>query len=421
MLVMSTLISNRAVTFPDNPIRGLEPLVIQAKAAGIKIIPLNIGAPDTLTPQESLKSAVSFLQQTQALVYGPSVGESTLIKELVDFYQDKCGFKNVNQENLMITQGASEGLELVFYSIADQGELIATPDPAYTNYLSIANKNLLKVTPIPTKIEQGFHLTKENLARLPAETKAIIWSSPNNPTGAVYQEAELQLLLDFARERNLWLVADEVYRSLVFNQDQKGFFRAPSILDLASEEDRKRIIVLDSMSKLLGLCGARVGSVIAPPALIKTMVKIASTRGCPSTISQAAVTSINNIPDNFYQTNRVTFQKRRDLLYQELTKLSNLGVVLPPQPPEGAFYLVIELLGINGADFAAWLLNDYPRLSQSNETVFVTPMLTKTGGFYLDRTRGLSQLRLAYVIDEQLLLKAVKILAKAIPLFKKDR
>jgi len=395
--------------------------VIKAKEAGVKIIPLNIGAPDTHTPKQSLESAINFLNNTQALVYGPSAGEPALIKEFCVFYQEKCGFKDVKPENLMVTQGASEALDLVFYSIADQGDTIATPDPAYTNYLAIAKKNLLKVVPIPTTLAQGFHLTRESLANLPAETKAIIWSSPNNPTGAIYQLEELQLLLDFARERNIWLIADEVYRSLVFDQDKTGFYRSPSILDLATEADRARIIVLDSMSKLLGLCGARVGSVIAPAELIKSMVKIASTRGCPSTISQAAVTAINAIPDDFYQNNRRVFQQRRNLLYQELAKLKDLGVVLPPQPPEGAFYLVTELTGINAADFAAWLLSDYPQLAKTQETVFVTPMLTKTGGFYLDRTKGSSQLRLAYVIDEQLLLKAVQILKEAIPFFRQAK
>ncbi|NCN45020.1 MAG: hypothetical protein COU63_00385 [Candidatus Pacebacteria bacterium CG10_big_fil_rev_8_21_14_0_10_36_11] len=414
-------ISQRASEFPDNPIRGLEPLANQARAAGINIIPLNIGAPDTFSPKQSIESAVQFLQNTPALKYGPSAGNLDLIAQLTRFYTKKCGFTGISPENLMVTQGASEALDLVFYAVADQEDTIATPDPTYPNYLTIANKNSLKMYALPTSIQAGFHLSKESLENLPEDLKAIIWSSPNNPTGAVYQEEELQMLLEISRQRKIWLIADEVYRSLVFEQDKPGFYRAPSILDYATKEDLERIIVLDSMSKLLGLCGARIGSITAPSELIKTMVKIASTRGCPSTISQAAITSINEIPDSFFVDNRAVFQQRRDLLYTKLAELADLGVVVPPQPPEGAFYLVVELTGINGADFAKWLLTEYPALAKTKETLFITPMLTNSGGFYLDRSRGKSQIRLAYVISEELLVKAVEILKKAISLYLSTR
>jgi len=418
---MKNIIAQRALSFPDNPIRGLEPLANQAKAAGINVIPLNIGAPDTFSPKPSIVSAVEFLQNTPALKYGPSAGNPDLIVELSRFYANKCGFTDISPENLMVTQGASEALDLVFYSIADQDDVIATPDPTYPNYSTIANKNSLKMHALPTDIKTGFHLSKESLKNLPTNLKAIVWSSPNNPTGAVYQEKELKMLLEISRQRNIWLIADEVYRSLVFNQDKPGFYRSPSILDYATTEDKERIIVLDSMSKLLGLCGARIGSIVAPSELIKTMVKIASTRGCPSTISQAAITSINEIPDSFFVENRTVFQQRRDLFYTKLEELSDLGVVVPPQPPEGAFYLVVELTGINGVDFAKWLLVEYPALAKTRETLFITPMLTSSGGFYLDRSRGKSQIRLAYVINNDLLIKAAEILRKAIPLYLSTR
>lgn len=412
-------ISSRATQFPGNPIRGLEPLLKQALQDNITVIPLNIGAPDTDAPIQCRRSAISFLRHTSAIPYGPSVGNHDYLTELAKYYTDKCGFRGVKEENLAVTQGASEALDLVLYTIADQGGIIATPDPTYSNYLSIAHRHNLRVHPIKTKLESSFHLDLTTLAQdIPEGTRAILWSSPSNPTGTVYTRAELLALLELSRSRDLWLIADEVYRPLDFTTKKTGFVRALSILDLATDTDRARIIVLDSMSKLLGLCGARIGTITAPAEIISVLLRQASTRGSASTISQSMCLPINDIPMSYYSSYRLAFKRRRDFLYRELSKLSSLGIVLPPQPPEGAFYLIVDL-GVNALEFATWLITQYPRLSHTSTTVFITPMITASGGFYLDKTTGRNQVRLAYVIKPKLLRQAVKILAQALKLYQR--
>lgn len=410
-------ISSRAAQFPDSPIRGLEPLVKQALGDNLTIIPLNIGAPDTNAPLECRRSAINFLRHSASFPYGPSIGSHDYLAELVKYYTDKCGFRDLKEENLAITQGASEALDLVLYTIADQGDIIATFDPAYSNYLSIAHRHNLQLYPLKTKLESSFHPDLSTLAHdIPAQTKAILWSSPSNPSGAVYTKTELTALLKLSRTRDLWLIADEVYRPLDFTTKKTGFVRSLSILDLATPADRKRIIVLDSMSKLLGLCGARIGTLTASPEVISTLLRQASVRGSASTLSQSMCLPINDIPQSYYTSYRLAFKRRRDLLYHELSKLSSLGVTLPPKPPEGAFYLIVDL-GVNALEFATWLITQYPRLSHTSTTVFITPMVTKNSGFYLDKTVGQNQARLAYVIKPKLLHQAVIILGKALKLY----
>ncbi|MFZ2199240.1 MAG: aminotransferase class I/II-fold pyridoxal phosphate-dependent enzyme [Microgenomates group bacterium] len=414
-----TQVSKRANDFPENPIRGMEPLVRQAKSEGINVIPLNIGAPDTSSPQEAKQAMIDFLNNTPAIPYGPSVGNYDLIKQLAKFYTEKALFPGVSEECIAVTQGASEALDLILYTIANNGETIATFDPAYPNYLAMCYRHDIQIIPIETTIAKSFHFDFETLDKqIPADTKAILWSSPCNPTGAVYGKQELEAILKIGRERDIWLIADEVYRSLDFEQEGAGFERSLSILDLANSEDRKRIIVLDSMSKLLGLCGARIGTVIADPKMISLLVSQASVRGSASTISQAGIEVINDIPDDYYAGYRQEFLERRDILYSELSKLSHLGVTLPPNPPEGAFYLIADL-GVNAYSFAKWLITDYPGISKSKETVFVTPMVTPNGGFYLTKGRGQGEIRMAYVIEKELLTRAVAILSDALGRYKK--
>lgn len=411
-------ISLRSKNFPSNPIRGMEPLVKDAISKGISIIPLNIGAPDTESPTQSKESIIKFLNETKAIQYGPSAGNYRLIQELTQFYNNKLGF-NVKEDNLAITQGASEALDLIFYTIADLGESIATFDPTYPNYLSIAYKHGIKVIPIKTSINNSFHLDINTLEEsIPKDVKAILWSSPGNPTGAVFTKIELEALLKISRERDLWLIADEVYRSLDFTTNGEGINRSLSILDIAKPDDMKRIIVLDSMSKLLGLCGARIGSVIADKDIIGTLVKQASVRGCPSTISQSGIEAINEIPDTYYSEYKNEFKERRDVLYSELKKLDYLGVIVSPNPPEGAFYLIADL-GVKADIFTKWLISEYPKVSETKESVFLTPMVTDNGGFYITKGVGGNEVRMAYVIEKEQLIKAVKIIEEALKMFKK--
>ena len=428
---MVTSISSRAVQFPDSPIRGLGVLATQAKAKNITVIPLNIGAPDTPTATTILKAGAKFLQKTKSVGYGPSSGDPELISNIVSFYTHKLALKGIQPHNIMITQGASEALELLFYTLAAQGDEVLIPDPFYSNYLAIAYKYGVKLKPIPTNISNGFHLINKQesieqavsrLSKLVTKkTKAIIWSSPCNPTGTVFSTKEIKVLLALAVKHDLFLVADEVYRLLTFeNNSTRGSIpRSPSILDIVPPSKRDKIVVLDSASKMISFCGARVGIVVASNDLVQTMTTNASTRGCPSTIGQAAVAEINNVPDSHFDQNKTELKKRRDFLYQELVKLKKVGITVSPQKPEGAFYIVAGLgKNVIAQDFCKWLLTDYPRLSKSSATIMLTPMRMGEGGFYLNKKSGLNQVRIAYVVNMNSLKKAISILKDSLLLYK---
>lgn len=419
---MTIAFSHRAKKFPASPIRGLEPYIQPLIENNVEIIPFNIGAPDTNTPQEVLEAGIDFFKTTPSVRYGPSQGVPKFLASLIKYYHTKCGFRHLEEGNLLVTQGASEGIDLVLYSIADSNDSILTFDPTYTNYTAYAHKNGLKLTEIPTELDNDFHITKDNESISEAveriskyvnnNTKAILYSSPGNPTGAVYQEKELKVILQLARRHNLYIVADEVYRTLVFDQKGTGFVRAPSVFDVANQDDLGRIIVLDSMSKLIGFCGARIGVVTGSKEIIGKLREQAAARGSASTIGQFASSVLPSIPNSYFSKYRKTFQERRDYLYSQLKKHKDL-ITIPPKPPEGAFYMVIDV-GVNAEDFCKWLLSDYPKIADSKQTILLTPMGMQDGGFYLNKSKGETQVRLAYVINEKDIKRGVEILVDAL-------
>ena len=425
-------LSARARNYPKSTIRGLTSFAESAQARGIEVISLNLGAPDLETPKAIKDHGIDYLQNTKAIRYGSSNGDPQLIQELVKYYSTRLGLPSIFPENILITQGASEALELALFSIADPGDTILTPDPCYANYGAISFKYGIKLSPLPTDLKHGFHLMRPNesipqaVARLSKyvtlRTKAILWSSPGNPTGTIYSRDELEVIIRLSRKFNLFLLADEVYRLLAFNNlFSSPIPRAHSILDIANMRDRERIIVLDSASKMISFCGGRVGIITASPSVIVNLTNQASVRGCASTISQSSLSGINSVSNEYFRANRAELLSRRDFLYQDLKELHDLRISVSSLPPEGAFYLVVDLgRGIQAADYCKWLLTDYPQKHHATQTVFLTPMRMGNGGFYLAKKSGYSQVRLAYVLAQPLLERAVAIIKASLPIYKQS-
>ncbi|MDP3917796.1 MAG: aminotransferase class I/II-fold pyridoxal phosphate-dependent enzyme [Candidatus Woesebacteria bacterium] len=424
-------LSERALLFPDNPIRGLEELAIQTRAKGVEVIPLNIGSPDTTTPEVVLSAIKQFVDKSVNIGYGPSSGDSELIKKRSFFYKDRLNI-DISPKNILITQGASEALELAIFSVANPGDEIIVIEPFFPNYKAIAEKFNVGLRGVTTRIEDGFHVIKagesreESLKRIDeavnSRTKAILWSSPSNPTGAVYGKSELELLYTIANKHNLFLIADEVYRLLIFNEGVKsnGVVRSPSIFDIVPQSDRARVIGIDSSSKEISFCGGRIGYLIVDESLSPTILKNASIRACPAILSQEAVKEIVNVTPDYFSGNQEELKKRRDFLHQELSNMKNLGVSVSSNPPEGAFYIIVDLgKQISAEKFCKWLLTDFTEENGSNETVLLTPMRMNTGGFYLDKNTGTSQIRIAYVRKMDELVKGIDILKLALEIYLK--
>ena len=392
-------ISTRAQSIQESPIRKLSALANAAKKKGTTVYHLNIGQPDIHTPAVFLQKIIDYKEKV--LSYGPSDGLEAL-KEAMVHYFDYFKIKLENK-NIVIATGGSEAISFAFNAVADPGDEIIIPEPFYTNYNGYASLCNVKIVPVTTRAEDGFHLPdiKEFEKKISPRTRAILLCSPNNPTGTVYNVSELKTIGKFAKKHDLYLIADEVYKE--FTYDGKTHF---SVLQLEGLEDR--VIVVDSISKRYSACGARIGAVISRnEEVMKGISKFAQARLCPPTLEQIGAIGAYELPHDYFKDVMAEYQKRRDILFEILT--SHKGIIL--QKPEGAFYIMAKLPITDGETFARWLLNEF---NENNETVMIAP----GEGFYSTPGRGKNEVRLAYVIEASKLERAARLLLTALEQFK---
>jgi aspartate aminotransferase len=430
------IISKRFLKYPDNPIGGLSHYANELTKNGVRVISLNIGAPDNKIPGSIINefgNLFSYLKKTKRLPYSAPLGDKKLIKARASYYNNCLGFKHISDENIVITQGGSEAIELILFAICNPGDEVLTPDPYYCNYQSIAQSTDINISPIPTRFEDGYHIfrnnepeeiaTKRIERQITSKTKAILWSSPCNPTGTVYSLSELKILAKIAVKHNLWLISDEVYRTFVYsNQSSKSTIpRAVSLIDILNLKSYKHAAVIDSSSKEIGLCGARIGYIVSNPEFVSMFSKLALKRVCPNTISQYIAQNVDKIPNKYFENNVKIYKRRRDYIFKELQSLEYLDVKIPSKPPEGAFYFIVDLgKKINSFQYCKWLLTDYPYLVHKKKTIYLTPMHLNESGFYLDKNRGNHEVRLAYTVSDKDIKDAIRIFEDSLKLYLKS-
>jgi aspartate aminotransferase len=384
-------ISRRAISIQESPIRKLAPLAAAARARGVKIFNLNIGQPDVPTPPEFLRAVCGF--SDRVLEYGPSDGLPQLREAMVVYFAryDIA----LDPAEILITNGGSEAILFAFNVAADQGDEIIIPEPFYTNYNGYAEMASLKVVPVRTRAEDGFHLPPDELldAAVTPRTRAMLVCSPNNPTGTVLTWEELERLAAFVRRHDLFLIADEVYKE--FTYDGR---RHRSVLELPGIEER--VIVVDSISKRFSACGARVGAVISRNReVMASVLKFGQARLCPPTLEQLGATAAYGLDESYFDAVRAEYQRRRDVMFEGLTR--DPGIVL--KQPRGAFYMIVKMAGVEDSDdFARWLLEEH---QLSGETVLVAP----AGGFYATPGAGGDEVRMAYVLEVPKLERAMDV------------
>lgn len=393
-------ISRRAREVQESPIRKLAGFANDAKSRGIHIYHLNIGQPDIPTPLPFYKNIKDY--SDEVLAYGPSDGLPELKEAMVDYFSNYgIGLK---KEDIVVTVGGSEALSFALGVIGDPGDEIIVPEPFYTNYNGFATFSALKIVPVETVAETGFHLPDmaEIEAKITDRTRAIMICSPNNPTGTVFSEDEIRQLGALAKKHDLFLVADEVYKEFTYD-GEKHF----SILELEGMEDR--VIVTDSISKRYSACGARIGAVISRNSeVVQMILKFAQARLCPATLDQVGAVGAYQMPMDYFVEIQEEYQRRRDILCDILT--SNKDIVL--RKPKGAFYIMAKLPVDDSDDFARWLLESY---DFEGETVMVAP----GAGFYSTPGKGKQEVRMAYVLETQKLEKAANIFLKGIEEYNK--
>lgn len=388
-------ISKKGEKLPSCPIRKLSGFADKAKKKGINIYHLNIGQPDIATPYCAIESLKNIAIKT--LAYGPSEGFESYREKLTTYYQ-KCGI-SLSKEDLIVTTGASEAIAFTLASIADNNDEVIIPEPFYANYKTIAQSYGIKIVPVSSCIEHSFMLPPISAfeEKISPNTKAILICNPNNPTGALYSEKDLEALRDLVKKYDLFLISDEAYREFVY----KGT-RAPSLLSMIDLNEHA--IMIDSVSKRYSMCGARIGCIGSRnKALVQSVLKLAQARLCPPTLEQFAAEAAIESSDEYFEDIRKEYEKRRNTLIKGLLRIK--GVVCPK--PQGAFYCMAQFPVEDTDDFARWLLADF---NHNKETVMVAP----ASGFYNDETSGKKQIRLAYVLKSEELERATEILEHAL-------
>ncbi len=383
---------------PESPIRKLVPFAEKAKKNGKKVFHLNIGQPDIQTPQVALDAISNFSKKV--VEYSHSAGFESYRIGLSKYYQN-IGIE-VDHNDLMVTTGGSEALLFALSSCLDQGDEIIIPEPFYANYNGFSKSSGVIVKPITTKIENGFALPdiKEFEKLITSKTKAILICNPGNPTGYLYSKEELEILRDIVLKHDLFLFADEVYREFAYD----GHVHY-SVLSLEGLNDHA--VVIDSTSKRYSMCGIRIGCIVSKnKEVISTALKFAQARLSPPTFGQVAAEAALQTPKSYFDKVSSEYLSRRDLLVDSLNKID--GVICPK--PKGAFYAIAQLPVDNADKFAQWLLEDF---DFNGATLMVAP----AEGFYSTPGEGLNQVRIAYVLNKESLIMAIKCLEEALKIY----
>ncbi len=384
-------LSNRAAKMPYSPIRKLSSFADDARKRGINVFHLNIGQPDIETPQEIFEAIAKYREKV--LSYGPSGGLLDLRLTLAEYHRN-LGF-DINLDNVWITTGGSEAIIMALMTVCDYNDEIIVFEPYYTNYNGFSVMSQVKLVPITTKVENGFHLPSRKAIenKITSRTKAILINTPNNPTGTILNEEEMFVIHSICKKQGLFLLSDEVYREFAYDGKKQ-------ISALSLPEIEEQVIVLDSISKRFSACGARIGCVVSRNKdVMDAVLRCCQARLCPPTLEQiGAIAAYKNI-DKYIKPMIQEYEHRRNVLFECFEKVP--GVY--GHKPEGAFYTVLRLPVEDSDAFCQWLLTDF---SYKNKTVMLAP----ANGFYSSLDKGRNEVRIAYVLKEADLREAVEVL-----------
>ncbi len=384
-------ISRRGRSIPESPIRKLVPFADEAKKKGHTVFHLNIGQPDIKTPPEFWQAIHEY--PSQILAYGKSQGLDEYVEQLGKYYRG-VGL-DVTEHDILVTTGGSEAIVFAMMATTDPGDNIIVFEPFYTNYNGYAAMSDIELKPVTTEAETGYHLPDDDaiLAQIDKRTKAILICTPNNPTGTILRRDEMERLAYIARENNLYLISDEVYREFTYEGEHTSVLAMPGLED--------RAIIMDSISKRFSACGARIGSLVTKNReLWQTFLRLGQARLCPPSIEQhGAAAILRQMDANYFDDTVVEYKRRRDVVFEEIGKIEGAYC----RKPSGAFYMMVTLPVKDVEDFAKWMLTDFEYQGK-------TTMFAPGPGFYATKGLGLSEIRIAYVLEEDKLRQAMEVL-----------
>jgi len=379
---------------PASPIRKLIPLADAAKKRGIHVHHLNIGQPDIETPPEFWQAVKNY--SSKVLAYGNSQGAYDYLEKLSQYYK-RCGL-DVKPDEIVVTTGGSEAIVFAMTAICEPGDEIIVFEPFYTNYNGFAIQAGIKLVPVTTKAEDGFHIPADDVIEklINDKTRAIMYCNPNNPTGTIYTMAELNRLKNLSLKHDLFLMADEVYREFIYEG------KYISVMSLEGIEDRA--IMLDSISKRFSACGARVGNLVTHNRDVYTAaLHMGQARLCSPTLEQVGAAAAYDLDDSYFDKMIGEYRRRRDVVYEGLMKIEGTVCI----NPGGAFYIMAKLPIDDAEKFASFMLTDF---DYEGKTVMVAP----GPGFYATPGQGTSECRIAYVLNTGDLEEAMDVFKRGI-------
>lgn len=395
-------ISINANRCEPSPMRKFHPLAVKAKQNGKKIYHLNIGQPDIATPQEYYDAVRNFSDKTVA--YAESPGRPELI-DAIRCYYGKIGV-DLEPEDVLITTGGSEALLFTCLSILDPYTEVIIPEPYYPNYTTFVHAAGGVIRALHTGPEEGYHYAdRRRIEKLiTPNTRAIMVTNPGNPTGVVLTPEEMRMIADIAKEHDLYLISDEVYREFCY--DDK--FGIPTMGRFTDIDDN--LIIIDSVSKRFSACGARVGCVITKnKELQQAILKFCQSRLAVATVDQVGAAALYDVDESFYCVCKEEYKIRRDTVVSGLRSIP--GVLV--EEPMGAFYVMARLPVDDSDKFQQWLLNEF---DDHGDTVMFAP----GAPFYETPGSGKNEVRIAYVLEKQKLERAMVILGKGIAKYRKE-
>jgi len=391
-------LSEKGIYMPPSPMRKLVPYAEAAKKRGIKVYHLNIGQPDILTPVEAIEAVRNI--QTGIFEYTHSAGIENYRRKLAKYYTDRN--IHITYENLLATTGGSEALFMAMTVCMNPGDEVLVPEPFYANYNGFAMEAGVNIKPIFSTIDNDFAMPpmREFERHITPRTKAILICNPNNPTGYLYSQEELNQLRDIVKKYDIFLMCDEVYREYVYDG-------CKHISTLNLEGVDEHVVMIDSVSKRYSMCGVRLGMIVSRNSeVINAALKMGQARLSPPYLAQVAAEAALDAPQSYYDEVFEEYNRRRICIVDALNKIP--GVYSPM--PRGAFYTIAKLPIDNCDRFAQWLLEEF---NYQGETVMLAPGT----GFYASRHLGHDEVRVAYVLKCEDLLAAAECLREALKVY----
>ncbi len=392
-------LSEKVLGMQHSPIRKFNVYAFDAKAKGKKVYHLNIGQPDIKTPSVFMEAIREF--DSEVLAYAESGGIIPLQDAICDYFA-RFGMK-LTKNNVLITNGGSEALSMIYTAILDPGDEVLLAEPFYTNYQTFIRAAGGEVAPITTYAEEGYNYASlEKLEKaLTPKTKAISLVNPGNPTGTILTRDEMRLICDFVKAHDLWLIADEVYREFAYDgKEMTSFGQYEDVAD--------RVIIVDSVSKRFSACGARIGCIVTKnEELYSNLMKIAQGRLCCPTLDQVGAAALYKLDPSFFNEVREEYESRRDASYDALMQIP--GVVC--KKPGGSFYITAKLPVESAEDFLVWLLTEF---DDNGETVMFAP----AQGFYATPGLGKDEMRIAYVLKKEDMVRGIELIKLGLEKYK---